>query len=186
MWKIDKYGPAGPARTKYISHCSPTLRSKKIRPIQSCRQRHGIQKVLLGNFTIGGMTSWEGGRVEIFFKSAILGYGYICIYSLNKLLFYQNKTFYILKTQNLDFCVLKTQSLDFYVFKTQILSFKSPDLVSPCPQGLFPPSKQHFVYFKNTELVSPCPQGLFLPSKQHFLYLRIQNWCPHCWLWSHY
>ena len=31
------------------------------------------KKFCSGVFTIGGMTSWEGGQVEILFKSAILG-----------------------------------------------------------------------------------------------------------------
>ena len=41
-----------------------------------------------------------------------------CAHARRGFLFFQNKTFYFLKTYNLDFYVLKTQNLDFYVFKT--------------------------------------------------------------------
>ena len=51
-----------------------------------------------------------------------------CAHARRGFLFFENKTFYFLKTHNLHFCVLKTQNLDFYVFKTYILSLKRPEL----------------------------------------------------------
>ena len=49
------------------------------------------RKFCSGIFTIGGMTSWEGGQVEIFFKSVIFRWGRILyIFSKKDITFLEN------------------------------------------------------------------------------------------------
>ena len=71
MWKIDKY-LCRPANFIFC-RSSQIYNQKNQDPYRVVDNAMVYRKFCSGIFTIGGMAIWEGGQVEIFFKSAILG-----------------------------------------------------------------------------------------------------------------